>query len=871
MPPLPNPDIGDTPVGTPPDAALQLAMRRGLGAVADDFAESDIINHQPQCAFTYTAWGSSASEPLRYMLVGDSYSTGFTLGPKMANSGIIGLLPITSTGLTSYGIGSVSGTRFEWWINGGAYEIAVAGGSEWTAGATASGDIIGDRACVAYIKRPGGGAFLLQSAPNQTGNASLASDVGWTTLATIDTDNPTVEGGFAEYALSISNTPSYRLRIKQVAGVNNASVVIVGTGIYNSQGGGVIEIRMGSVGGWDLVNTALLSNAVFGPIIAGLRPNLMVVCFAGEGPEFSAARTTLLNATTTSGSPNIDFTSTANLGVGMEITHANFPAATTVVSKTATTAVLSNAATASGSGLSLPVKGVFRLLHERMLAAMSFPLTGVAMTSDSAAITYASNTRVRQGMRVRGGPLGPYSSQYFSNFSSATAATLMDKYFNVTGNVNTVAGSAIITFAANPERVIENGMMITGTHIPGGATVVSYTATSITMSANATGNSSGLGTMVLSATNTTITVLQVPDIVVVTGNTDGGDPDGLAIDDGYKRAWCLETRNSYINGRAMFGDYPTSRETGMMADVTHLGRAGRAYRNLALWARLPIGSLDLGALGEIYPSAGGAPYASSLPGGLLSALAFFKSIYVRGAAAQVACNDNDSPLLFANQSGFRCRDGEFRAFSAGGEVGIGGKSSFSGWHPGGANAMLGGRGSLWWMLGGAGLRLEYTPISGNYTVLSSDYTVNVTSGSPTVTLPDCVGLNAATSNYTNAGAGAEGRIYMIKNSGGGTASLKGADATRGSGVTNGTTGITFASNGQNPNVGDLVTGTDIPANTYIVSATQTSATLNNAATGSNTGITFTFTETIDGVSPVSLTNGQKIKVQSTGAGWIAID
>lgn len=60
-------------------------------------------------------------------------------------------------------------------------------------------------------------------------------------------------------------------------------------------------------------------------------------------------------------------------------------------------------------------------------------------------------------------------------------------------------------------------------------------------------------------------------------------------------------------------------------------------------------------------------------------------------------------------------------------------------------------------------------------------------------------------------------------------------------TTLGSTAITFTAGGLAPVVGQFVTGTGIPAGTYIVSFTTTSAVLSAAATATNTGLTFTLT------------------------------
>ena len=60
-------------------------------------------------------------------------------------------------------------------------------------------------------------------------------------------------------------------------------------------------------------------------------------------------------------------------------------------------------------------------------------------------------------------------------------------------------------------------------------------------------------------------------------------------------------------------------------------------------------------------------------------------------------------------------------------------------------------------------------------------------------------------------------------------------------TTNGSTAITFTAGGLSPVTGQFVTGTGIPAGTYVVSATTTSAVLSNAATATGSSLTFTLT------------------------------
>jgi hypothetical protein len=102
---------------------------------------------------------------------------------------------------------------------------------------------------------------------------------------------------------------------------------------------------------------------------------------------------------------------------------------------------------------------------------------------------------------------------------------------------------------------------------------------------------------------------------------------------------------------------------------------------------------------------------------------------------------------------------------------ITGKSSFAGLHPQSNGRVLGGRGSFFWNLLGAGLRLEYSEKNANYSIAATDYTINVTANSPTITLPDSVANNASTGSFANTFAGAMGKIYIIKNSGAGVVTI----------------------------------------------------------------------------------------------------
>lgn len=81
----------------------------------------------------------------------------------------------------------------------------------------------------------------------------------------------------------------------------------------------------------------------------------------------------------------------------------------------------------------------------------------------------------------------------------------------------------------------------------------------------------------------------------------------------------------------------------------------------------------------------------------------------------------------------------------------------------------------------------YTGVTANYTIAEADYLINVTSGSPTITLPTAVGI--------------QGREYCVKNSGAGTVTVDGTGSETIDGSTTKSfgqyTSITVISDGSN--------------------------------------------------------------------------
>jgi hypothetical protein len=157
------------------------------------------------------------------------------------------------------------------WINGRTFTHPVGSVSNLVFGGQtgAIGYLQGDRCCVAYIKSPGAGSFDLQY------ESSL--NVGtWVTLATISTENAggTI-GAYAEYSLPTSNWPFLRLRITNVT---SKSLIRIGAGIYNSDGGGGIAIMLGSRNSFS-PEFNVTSSAIFDPIWQGLAPDMVLSCF----------------------------------------------------------------------------------------------------------------------------------------------------------------------------------------------------------------------------------------------------------------------------------------------------------------------------------------------------------------------------------------------------------------------------------------------------------------------------------------------------------------------------------------------------------------------------------------------------------------
>lgn len=773
----------------------------------NDDEVADSINWQPSCVAKIAA----LTNPLRIIVAGDSLSTSLSIPPNMMPVGVIGLSRTSAvTNVTS----PADFTNI--WI--APYHIIGVGGSAvyhaGTQGAATAVPIMANTLMYAYIAESGAGSF----------DIAVSSDGGSTygTPTNVNASNVSQIGVATTLVLSTTNNPRYVARINNVT---TGSVKIIAIGLFQSTGVGAIHLRgLANLQGIDVVNYGNVPDAIFTPIWTALAPDLVVSHYA-DGPEEWQDQKLGLTSVVTNATSTITFAAyppTTYAGgnaylpypkVGDYITGTNIPANTRILTHTKDTQTATLTANATGSGTSTAsIRGAFDAFYDRCKA----------IKSATDFIVFSQN------------PTFVPELSGHARWITATPFVIGDRVTmrNADGTLTGTADGVYVCTAAHTSDAT-------------------------------TKPESG-------ASWATVWVEDLLDPASITAGTARCRAQALA-----QRNWAISNKESFVNGFGMFRNYGDAVAAGLMStpDQVHPSSLGYLFKQIMFWSKIPISRLQLGTLGSFIPTdpSSASSHALGFPGtGHPSAVAasaeLNRPLILGGTSSTLIFADRTSPNTGGNNISVSNTDAEL---SLGGAF-ITGKSSFSGLHPQSNGRTLGGRGSFFWNIGGAGLRLEYAEKTANYSILATDHTINVTSNSPTITLPDCVALNSTTGNFTNAAAGVMGKIYTIKNSGIGTVTVKGVDITRTSGVTNGTTTITYASNGQVPNVGDYVTGTDIPANTYIISAGSTSAVLSNAATGSSSGLTFTFNENIDGVASLSLAAAAKVTVQSTGTGWITI-
>lgn len=255
------------------------------GTDADGFSEGlsaqgvgHLVNSQAYSVMKLSQWRAGTfggSPPLRGLQFGDSLSSGFALGPHMARAGIVGLGMTNLAGkIVHHGSGNQP-FRFDYWINGQATEFDVGASAEFVEGSIVSGDVRGNEAFIAFIVRPGGGKFDLEYQQNRTGD--------WLKLAKINTEGPSAAGAVKTYSLSSSSLPFYRLR---VTNVTDGSCVILFTGIYATDGGGVIWMPIAARGGIDVAQSVTTPAEIFDPVWKALAPDFVMTCWADAANEW---------------------------------------------------------------------------------------------------------------------------------------------------------------------------------------------------------------------------------------------------------------------------------------------------------------------------------------------------------------------------------------------------------------------------------------------------------------------------------------------------------------------------------------------------------------------------------------------------------
>jgi hypothetical protein len=598
------------------------------------------------------------------------------------------------------------------------HSIGVGGSAVYHAGSEGSAlptSIMANTLMYAYIAEPGAGSF----------DIAVSSDGGSTygTATTVNASNGSRIGVATTSALSTSNNPRYVARINNVT---TGAVKIIAVGLFQSTGIGVINLKgLANLAGIDIVNYGAVPDAIFNPLWTAFSPDLVVAHYA-DAPEEWEDTKLALSSVVTNGTSTITFAAyppTAYAGgnaylpypqVGDYITGTNIPAGTRILTHIKDTQTATLTASATGSGTSTAsIRGAFDAFYDRCKA----------IKSATDFITFSQN------------PLFAPVLSGHDRWITSTAFVIGDRVtmYNSDG---TLTGAA-------------DGV---------------YVCTANHTSSASTKPESG-------ASWATVWVEDLLDADSITAGTRRCKDQALA-----QRNWAIRNQESFVNGLGMFRNYGDAVAAGLMAtpDQIHPTTLGYNFKQIMFWSKIPISRLQLGTLGSFLvnePSsmnshAFGFPTAvhPSASNGLAE---INRALRIGGTNAQLKIGDQSSPNRQDLDVPLTNTNGNL-AIGASATTGI---SSYAGLHPTFNSAVLGGRGSFFWNLGGAGLRLEYSAKTANYSIAAADYTINVTANSPTITLPDSVALNASVTNFTNASAGAMGKIYIIKNSGVGVVTI----------------------------------------------------------------------------------------------------
>ena len=690
------------------------------------------------------------------------------------------------------------------------HTIAIGGTVAYHAGTPGSATIVPiavDRLMLLYIAEPGAGTFDLQTSTN--------SGSTWTTVATINAANATQVGMAPVYNLGTSNNPSYISRITNVTG--GPVKIIGGPGLYNSTGTGVIWCaNLARTGGLDLVNFSGVPDAIFTPIWTAVAPDLVISCYADAPYDWQDEKLALTNVVTNG-------TNT--------ITFAAYPPR----------------AYADGK------------------AALPFPNVGDSITG----------ANIPAGTRIA------------SHTQNSTTATLTQA---ATGSGTSTASirGAWVDFYARCKAAYANTDFVQLSMNPASATALSghpiwtdgasYSIGNRVVMLNANASSNGPNGVFVALTNHTASSTNKPNTGASWATAwvqDIVDPAAAAAgalscleQATAQRAWAERTGETFLNGFAPFRGWVEGYQKGLLeGDLIHPTTLGHSYKNLTLWSSLNISHMFLGGFGGsgLHPLS--MPFLNN-PTSSNAVVRAANLILLAGSQGGLSFADRNAPTDGAGNITIYNAD---RLLYLGNAIRTGGVSGWRGIHPQNNGDSFGGMGSMFFRAHFGGMRVEHRQVSADTSFLATDCVIEVTANSPVITLADSKALNSSLSNFTNLEAGAKGGLVIVSNSGSGVPTIQGIGIARSSGATtNGSTTITFASNGASPNVGDYVYGTGIPVDTRIVSTSQTLAVISNAATATNTGLTFTFREAIVGGASLSLLPGGSVILQSTGSGYIKL-
>ena len=724
----------------------------------NDTAIPDALNWQPYCVSKVAATSAGSSIlPLRVLIAGDSLSTGLRMPPNAANLGMIGCsLQAGTVNLTSYAGGNTPNYADVWLAP--YHTLGVGGSATFHVGSQGSATAIPQRAnelSVMYIAESGAASFDI-SYLNTNGTA-------WTVVSSISANNNgSMEGRVFTTGLSVSTGPRYIARINNVTGSTGAIVRIIAVGLYSTTGLGVVELKgLANIGGIDTVNYGNIPDSVFTPLWTYMSPDLVVSHYADAPEEWQETKLALSNVVTNNGTTSISFSSYppteyANgnayrpyIQVGDYITGQNIPANTRITAHTrnGTTATISNSATGSGT-YSAIVRGAFVSFYDRCSA----------IKTNTDWIQFSMN---------------PTMSPALSNHERWISGT----YYPT--------GTRVTTYDADG-TLPPNNTRIDRVYVA----KVAHTAAESTLPA-------------VGGSWPSVWDEDLQDVASVLAGTARARQQAKA-----QREWAIREGQSFINGFDIFRDYTSACLRGLMAepDTIHPTPDGHVYKNMVLWSKVPLTRVNLGAIVNLSsPGSNNLIFSTITPTDVINNTSGIVEL-----SRKLRIAGTGGAINFGDTSAVENTSLDVTISNTGGVLSIGtaantGNSSLLGWHPTLLNgSTLGGRSSNWWNLGGAGLRLEYHAVTTHATISSSNYTINVTSNSVTVQLPAATVLNSA--NLANAGAGAMGKVYCVKNSGTGTT-------------------VTLSANGA---------------------------------------------QLINSLNTIPLTSSQMVKVQSTGTGWITI-